>query len=295
MNRKDDYPINLIKDIIGEDCEINNYKDASDLESRVNYVYKALEYNTCVDIVKGRYKDRLSVKQISQKFDVSGNSVYNLINRGLKKMMEYSFILQNGVKAYNDDVSRRENAAIEEIYQWEKNEYEKYKNYLARIPVAISKYSDYDIVDLKSIGLSGRAVSLLNRCDINTISEMLAYNELRDIISSNTYEDQYRNDLSKKAREVTTKYGCYRWIYKRRFKIEELPIYSKYFEYCYLSRKSDYKAFQEILDKIDNILSNGLETVVEQSINSELEKVYKDLISKIPDNFRDKIKITISN
>lgn len=149
--------------------------------------------------------------------------------------------------------------------------------------------------NMKAMGAFIWTFTIISSDGLNTISEMLAYNELRDIISSNTYEDQYRNDLSKKAREVTTKYGCYRWIYKRRFKIEELPIYSKYFEYCYLSRKSDYKAFQEILDKIDNILSNGLETVVEQSINSELEKVYKDLISKIPDNFRDKIKITISN
>lgn len=294
MNRKDDYPINLIKDIIGEDCKINNYKDISDLKSRVNYVYNALEYNICVKIVKGRYKDRLSVKQISEKFDVAKSSVYNLTNRGLKKMMEYSFILQNGVKAYNDDVSRRENAAIEEIYQWEKNEYEKYKSYLDKIVSTINKYSDYDIVDLKSIGLSGRAVSLLNRCNINTVSEMLAYGELRDIIFYQDYENYFRNDLSRKAKEVTEKYGCYRWIYKRRFKIEKSPWYDKYLKYDYLEGKSEYKAFSEILNKINDILNNGLETVVEENINSELEQVYEDLISRIPDSFRDKIKITIS-
>lgn len=293
MNKKDDYPINLIKDIIGEDCKISNYKTISHLRNRVNYVYKFLEDNICIKIVISRYKDRLSINQISEKYGVSKSSVYNLMNRGLKELKEYSFILQNGVKAYNDDVSRRENAAIEEIYQWEKNEYEKYKSYLDRIISTINKYSDYDIVDLKSIGLSSRALSLLNRCDINTVSEMLAYSELRDVIFSSEYEYLFRKDLTNKVYEITKKYGCNWQIYKRRFKIEKSLWYSKYLSYYYLNNKSSYKVFPEILDKIDSILNNGLETVIEESINSELEQVYKDIISRIPDNLRNRIKITI--
>lgn len=148
-------------------------------EMRINKVSeKKIEYSELtVDQVKGmryavsqmkdqdsmillcRYEDKMTYKEIGERFSISGECVQQLVAKGLRKLrhpMRYSYIVW-GYDAYNQMLAEKRR----QVARLKKEEIEK---------------SGTDIlqIDLAALQLSIGTWNILNRIGIHTIGELIS-------------------------------------------------------------------------------------------------------------------------
>lgn len=172
-----------MENLYGEQC-MRNIKNSTFPENileeiRINKVSeKKIEYSELtVDQVKGlryavsqmkdrdsmillcRYEDKMTYKEIGERFSISGERVQQLVAKGLRKLrhpMRYSYIVW-GYDAYNQMLAEKRR----QVARLKKEEIEK---------------SGTDILqtDLAALQLSIRTWNILNRIGIHTIGELIS-------------------------------------------------------------------------------------------------------------------------
>lgn len=190
------FPENLFSTITG--YEAKDVKLPKDFTASMMYLIYTLPERSA-GLVLARYRDGLSLRDVGEKFGISGARAEMLINDSISLMKAKSNLLTDGVE---NTLTMRgilfRNEIVSEIEKKYKSQYTRegyqsgYLDGLKKRRQVTYSYGKYDTMTIADISLSNRSYNALTGANLITISDIIhkgnALHNLRNIGASSLQE-----------------------------------------------------------------------------------------------------------
>ena len=185
------YPNNLIADI--DNIPVSKEKYAYDVERGVEVAISTLTHREA-KIIKLRYEENKALKAIAEQYEISVERVRQILAKALRKMRHPSRTkyIKLGLNGYIDSQYKK---GYKDGYTKGLNDAKNHKDEMGNRDTFLEK-------SIESVELSIRAYNCLKQAGVDTINDLLNFNDIESIYKIRNLGRKSAIEIAKKLYEL---------------------------------------------------------------------------------------------